>query len=601
MRTNYTIHFLILLFLTTIAYLPTFSGEFILDDHPLVNDNPYIQESPSLWFYFSQEDGVSAHDKAGDYHTGYYRPLINITYFINYKLWGMRAGGFRAVNLAFHLMNTVFLFLLVGKFYKGMVPLITALFFGLHPVNTEAVSWAAARNNILVGLFSLASFYFYAFRKPGKKTLYMTLSILCYAVALFCKEFALMLLPVFISYDIIVRGQTLRDRRQWLGYAPYIAVLGFYVLMRWTVTESVLSSVEGSWNAFHRIYFVPYLIFYYLRLIFLPYGLHSFIVSYPEEFLSWEAAVGFGGLFLMLVFAWRYRRRKMIIFPVFSFVIGLFPVLNVVPTSAVSVVSMRWLYFPLMFLVLFFGWAVDRLLRWKKTCTMLVICPFLAYLGMHSYFLNLNQWHDDWSLLHREVLEFKNFFYAGGLAEKYHDRKDYEKAEKYYKLAVLHFPEDAANQINYAALLLDLERPRDALVHLDKARALNMTPGEQGRLHNNEGMAYLQLRRFDEAVRSFEHSVRLSPSDATFWANLGGAYGNAGRYEDSVAALRKGLEIAPSSKELRKNLAVTYMRMEAYEEALSTLEEIAPSERMKSEDVETLLRNLRKKVVNGPH
>jgi Tfp pilus assembly protein PilF len=371
--------------------------------------------------------------------------------------------------------------------------------------------------------------------------------------------------------------------------------------MRWTVTESVLSSGEGTSNAFHRIYFVPYLVLYYLRVIFLPYGLHSFIASYPEAFLSWEAAVGFGGLSLMGVLLWRYRHEKMIVFPVFAFMIGLFPVLNVLPNSAVSVVSMRWLYFPLIFFMLFFSWALERLLRWRKTCSMPIILAFVAYLGLHSYFLNLNQWHDDWSLFHREVVEFKNLFYAGGLAEKYHDRNDYEKAERYYRLAVLHFSENATNQINYAALLVDLKRPREALVHLGKAGPLKMTLRERGRLHNNEGMAYLQLGRLDEAVRSFEHAVRLAPSDAKFWANLGGVYGNVGSYEESVSALKKGLEIEPDSTELRKNLAVTYMRMEAYEEALSTLEGIPPSERMKSKDAETLLRNLRKKVLHRPH
>jgi tetratricopeptide (TPR) repeat protein len=74
-----------------------------------------------------------------------------------------------------------------------------------------------------------------------------------------------------------------------------------------------------------------------------------------------------------------------------------------------------------------------------------------------------------------------------------------------------------------------------------------------------------------------------------------------GRYEKSVSALRKALEIAPDSTELRKNLAVTYMRMGAYEEALSTLEGIPPSERMRSKDTETLLRNLRKKVLHKRH
>jgi Flp pilus assembly protein TadD len=136
---------------------------------------------------------------------------------------------------------------------------------------------------------------------------------------------------------------------------------------------------------------------------------------------------------------------------------------------------------------------------------------------------------------------------------------------------------------------------------LEKAGALNMTPVERGRLHNNEGMAYLHIGQLDEAVRAFEQAVRLAPSDVKFWANLGGAYGNMGRYEKSVSALRKALEIAPDSTELRKNLAVTYMRMGAYEEALSTLEGIPPSERMRSKDTETLLRNLRKKVLHKRH
>ena len=601
MRSNYTIYFIILLSLITLAYFPTFSGEFILDDHPLVNENPYIKESRSFWSYFSQEDGVSTHERMNEYHTGYYRPLINITYFIDYKLWGMQPAGFRAVNLAFHLMTSMLLFLVVAKYYQGIVPLITVLFFGLHPVNTGAVCWVAARNNILVSLFSLASFYFYAFGKPDQKTLYTAISLFFYTVALFCKEFALMLLPIFILYDIVVRGEMLRERKNWLRYAPYIVALAFYLLIRWTVTESVLSPGEGSSNAFQRIYFVPFLVLYYLRIIFLPYGLHSFIVSYPEALLSWEAGVGFGGLSLMGVLLWRYRREKMIVFPVFAFMIGLFPVLNVISTSAVSVISMRWLYFPLIFFMLFFSRAVDRILRWKKTSSMLIIFPLVAYLGMHSYFLNLNQWHDEWSLLHREVMGFKNLFYAGGLAEKYHDRNDYENAEKYYRLAVLHSADNATDQINYAALLVDLKRPREALVHLDKAGALNMTRAERGRLHNNQGMAYLHIGRFDEAVRAFEHAVRLAPSDAKFWANLGGAYGNMGRYEKSILALSKALEIAPDSTELRKNLAVTYMRMGAYEEALATLEMIPPSERMKNKGAETLLRNLRKKVLHERH
>jgi tetratricopeptide (TPR) repeat protein len=181
------------------------------------------------------------------------------------------------------------------------------------------------------------------------------------------------------------------------------------------------------------------------------------------------------------------------------------------------------------------------------------------------------------------------------LAEQYHKRKDYDKAETYYRLAIANYPRIADDRINYAALLVHLEKPREALMHLDKAKTLKMLASERGRFYNNQGMAYFQLGRLDEAIRSFEEAVRVCPEEATFQTNLGAAYGNKGQYEDSVKVLTKGLETAPTSLELRKNLSVTYIRMGAYDKALSTLEEIPPSERAKSKEVETLLKGLQEK------
>ena len=96
----------------------------------------------------------------------------------------------------------------------------------------------------------------------------------------------------------------------------------------------------------------------------------------------------------------------------------------------------------------------------------------------------------------------------------------------------------------------------------------------------------------------------MCPAEAVFWGNLGGAYGNKGAFEDSVSALKRGVEIAPDSLDLRKNLSATYMRMRAYDKALSTLEEIPPSKRAKSIEIETLIKSLKEKVLQAatdPH
>src|SRR4030043_445286 len=93
--------YIIITILVIIAYFPTFSGEFILDDNPLVKNNPFIRESHSIATYFSQEDGIVDIRDLSEYHSGYYRPLINMTYRLDYKLWGKDATRFSISKLIF--------------------------------------------------------------------------------------------------------------------------------------------------------------------------------------------------------------------------------------------------------------------------------------------------------------------------------------------------------------------------------------------------------------------------------------------------------------------------------------------------------------------
>jgi len=589
--------FLVLCLVITVPYLPSFSGQFILDDHPMVNKNPYVKEFQPFLSYFSQEDGVSAHGKIDDYHSGYYRPLLNITYFVDHKLWGMHAPGFRTTNLILHLMTCLLLYLVLSRYHDGiMVPLIATLLFGIHPVNSETVSWTAARNNVLVSLFSLASFYFYASRKPEKRILSTSLSLLFFAMALLTKEFAVMLLPIFFLHNRLIVGRELRGRDEWIGYIPYVVILAFYFAVRWMVTQSVFSP-GGFGSIWQRIYFVPYLIIYNLRLIFFPYGLHSFSVGYPKTLLNWQVAVGFGGVALVGLFLWQSRKEKMTLFSIFSFVAGLFPVLNIVKTSAVSLISMRWLYFPMMFLLMGLSGYIQKSLKVNRLLTLSALGVGIVYCGVYSYILNKNLWHDEDTFFRQEVLNFSNFFYAGGLAENLLDKKRYQEAEGYFRIAIHHYPYEAKNYVNYSALLIDTGRLDAALSCLDRARSLTMTHRERGEWFNNMGMAYFQLREQDKALEHFLKAVHFHPEEPQFWANLGGAYGSTGDYENSVSVLRKGLDIAPDSIQLRKNLAVTYMNMEDYEKAITTLEKIADPERRKNRDIEELLRKARSRLL----
>jgi len=591
---------LMLSLIITAAYVPTFSGEFILDDRPLVKDNLSIREFKRLALYLSHEDGVSNEDLSGS-HTGYYRPLISLFYTLDYKIWGMKASGFRITNIILHLFTCIILYQILFVLLGGrFIPFAVTLLFGLHPINTESVAWISSRNNILVTLFSLISFYYYLKNAKEGKIWARLLSYLSFAVALFCKEFAIMLLPIFFLYNRVILRDRKVNREEILGYIPFILILFLYFLLRANAIGSVVTPISTP-NLWKNIYFAPFLIVYDLKLILIPYGLHSFIIPYPDDYLSWQAFAGFICLGLLAFILWRERKNKILLFSFLSFLIALFPVLNIIHTSAVTVVSMRWLYFPMIFLSFSCAWYLQRLQNINRFFVLSGLSALIIYFGTYSYILNQNLWHDEDTFFRQEVQNFSNSFYAGGLAENLLEKKKYQEAERYFQVAIDNYSYKAKNYINYSALLINTGRQDEALSYLNKAKSLTMTHSERGQWFNNMGMTYFNLRENDDAVKNFRKATIFSPKESQFWANLGGAYGSTGDYINSVSALKKGLEIAPESIQLRKNLAVTYIRMEDYEKAILTLEKIPTHEIEINIEVEKLLKQARNKLLMKTH
>ncbi len=591
---------LILSLFITAAYIPTFSGEFILDDRPLVKDNLFIREFKRPAFYLSHEDGVRNGGLTG-YHTGYYRPLINLFYTIDFKIWGMNPSGFRTTNLILHLFTCIILYQLLFTLLGGrFIAFAISLLFGLHPVNTESVAFICARNNILVTLFSLISFYYYLKNSKEKKIWAGLLSYLAFVAALLCKEFAVMLLPIFFLYNrfMVKNREVLKE--EIFSYIPFILILFIYFILRANVIGSVLEPISIV-NLWKNIYFTPFLIIYNLKLIFVPFNLHSFVIHYPDDYLSWQAIAGFICLAFLVFILWKKRKNKILLFSFVSFLVALFPVLNIIHTSAVTMISMRWLYFPMIFLTFSWCWYMKKLINKSPSIVLIVLTLISVYLGTYSYILNRNLWHDEDTFFKQEVLHFDNHYYVGGLAESFFEKENFNEAEIYFRIAINKYPRNVKNYINYSALLIDTGRSVDALFYLDEAKPLIMIYNERGQWFNNMGMAFFKLRNSRDALRNFKKAVLFSSNEPQFWANLGGAYGSMGDYENSISALRKGIDIATDSIQLRKNLAVTYMKMEDYKKAITTLEKIPDPERRKNRDIEGLLHKARNRLLGKGH
>lgn len=589
---------MLIAFLIFLVYLPTFSGKFILDDRPLIERNAFVKSLHLPISYLALEDGVTDECSPVDYHIGYYRPLLYFSYTVDHELWGMSAPGFRTTNVFLHILSCFLLF----KFLQILInnrsaALWAVLIFALHPVNTESVSWIGSRDNILVTLFSISSLIFYIKGWEDGSRLNRMASVFAFALALLSKEMGIMALPLFFLYQRLL-SQTKRSvYSEVVSYLPFIIVMAAYFFLRKTVIGAYATQlqVDDLWKS---LCFAPYVVLWNLKLIFLPHRLHSFVVNYPSTYFNWQFLAGFFYMIFLGVFLWEKRKNSIVIFSVLSFHVILFPTLNIIPTSAVSLVSMRWLYFPMAFLIIGFALSINRFLKVNRFVFSSSLCVILIYLGSYSYVLNSSLWNNEDNFFTQEVTNFDNYFYAGGFAENLLEKKKYQDAEKFFQISITKYPFSATNYLNYSALLLDTGRTDMGLIYLKKAEDLFMVPTEKGRWFNNMGVAYFHLGKRDESFKYFLWAVMHCPRNIQYRSNLGATYIARGDYLSASTILKKGLEISPESIKLRKNLTVTYIKMKRYGDAIRVLQKIPRKERGKH-GLQEVLEKAQKELLNS--
>jgi protein O-mannosyl-transferase len=140
---------------TAAAFWPVLSSGFIdFDDGDYIIGNAPVRSGLS-W------RGVVWALTTG--HASNWHPLTWLSHMLDVQLFGLSAGGHHAVNLLFHVVNVILLFLLLkqmtGALWRSG---IVAGFFALHPMHVESVAWVSERKDVLSAFFFLLTLLAYA-------------------------------------------------------------------------------------------------------------------------------------------------------------------------------------------------------------------------------------------------------------------------------------------------------------------------------------------------------------------------------------------------------------------------------------------------------
>ncbi|HMD85928.1 MAG TPA: hypothetical protein VKO18_14630 [Terriglobia bacterium] len=383
-RSTVGLHFAVAVFLSILvlsAYANTLRNGFVWDDTKQILQNPYVRPG-APWLQFFSSDVWSFTHTGKPAVNNYYRPLQMLAYRLTAQLFGFSAPAFHMVNLVFHLLATLLVYLLVHQLTSRITfSTGAAALFASHPIHTEAVAWVSALPELGCTVFLLLACYLFllainpspalsaqqASRLFGKPWLWIC-SCTCFAVALLWKEMAVTL-PLLVTLYVILLGAeglpvAARHRRTLQATFPYWVVVAAYLPLRYHALGFLYVS-QRKWPLSPGDYIlsVSDLVTKYWWLLLFPLHLNAYHVFSPVRSLVEPRALG-AILFLLVAmagFAYGFRRFPLPTFAASWVFVTLLPVLNLRGVGR-NVFAERYLYVPSVGFCLILVWLASKAL-----------------------------------------------------------------------------------------------------------------------------------------------------------------------------------------------------------------------------------------------
>lgn len=251
--------FALLALATVAAYATSFNGVFQFDDWAVIVEEPRVHSLAAWW---QSMPGI--------------RPLLKFSYALNWQLGGGIAG-FHAVNLGLHVANACLVLALLRRLAArlGMTvtlaPLVAALLFALHPVQTEAVTYISGRSSSLSATFALASLWCLdigraAPRPALRRWLSWFVSPLLFLLALGAKETTMVVPAAIVLLVLCDARRHVRWREALAAAAPHglaliaAALLAATLPRYWMLLESSFTARELGVNLLSQMHAVAWLV-----------------------------------------------------------------------------------------------------------------------------------------------------------------------------------------------------------------------------------------------------------------------------------------------------------------------------------------------------
>jgi tetratricopeptide (TPR) repeat protein len=315
-----------------------------------------------------------------------YRPIRDISYAIDFAIWGANPFGFHLSSILIHAANVLLVFSLVKRLTNDRISsALTALIFAVHPIQTDAVTYISGRRDVLFVSFYLLAFHsyltYYRSRWSRKAVVCFVLFLVLWLLSLLSKEMATSL-PILIfvwhfcdSWEVGTGSlgrrvwQTLKNtlnRDKWLWIllsVSGIAFTAYWVFIKQASHRIQLGKFEYWGDSFYlNMLTVVRVHAWYLKQLVFPTPIAQYLGAFEisESAFDWRFLVSLAIVGGILCYGFlQLNRDKLMAFAILSYFVLLLPVSQLIPHH--ELLADHYLYLSIMSFGLVISLLVKRI------------------------------------------------------------------------------------------------------------------------------------------------------------------------------------------------------------------------------------------------
>lgn len=421
-----------------------------------------------------------------------YAPVRDLSFLVDFAVWGGDPFGFHLTNVLLHALNTVLLSLFLLAFFgQPRVAVLVALLFACHPVHVESVAWISSRKDLLGLFFSLLSMILFFRGEREGKARFWGFSVIALGLALLSKSQAVTV-PVILAIGLLGG-----ERKKLVRLIPHALVVGVFLIHFLSLQFRVAPP-----SAQYEAGFEPNVLA--ILQTFARYGWH---VLFPFQLSPYydlgaelkEVNVGFVlslawlvGFVSIVIYA--FKRFSLVAVSLLLFLLQLLPVLNLLPHPIW--VADRYLYFASFFLLWPLALGGLKLKERFPAAGRYVLVILVALLAGITWKQSLV----------------------------------WQSSETLWKEVLQRYPDSTLAHLNLGDLYRNQERFDEAELLLERGLALEP---KNPKLLGNLGAVLVGKKEYERALRILEDSLRIQPRNPDALFSIGSIYQTMGRHAEA--------------------------------------------------------------------